>query len=194
MNGLKVKRLSHPDNELELEKVAESLNGLGKNQLLFVPWKTFPYKPGVSFVIFYTSSTILIKFFVEEKELRANTNKAQGAVSEYSCVEFFIGFDNDTDAYYNFEFNCLGTCDAAFGNSRNERQLLAPEIIQKLKTYSAIRKGGCSTDCWELSLSIPITAFVYLSVSDLQGVVCRSNFYKCGDLLNEPHFLSWSKY
>ena len=51
------------------------------------------------------------------------------------------------------------------------------------------RIGECS---WEVALVIPYSAFFMHNVTSLGGKTIRANFYKCGDKLQTPHFLSWS--
>ena len=51
------------------------------------------------------------------------------------------------------------------------------------------RLGECS---WELAMVIPVSAFFQHSVGSLDGKTMKGNFYKCGDKLQTPHFLSWS--
>ena len=38
---------------------------------------------------------------------------------------------------------------------------------------------------------IPVSTFFLHKISGLGGRYLRANFYKCGDLLSKPHFLSW---
>ena len=52
------------------------------------------------------------------------------------------------------------------------------------------RVGECT---WEVALVIPTSAIFRHSVDSLDGKVMRANFYKCGDLLQTPHFLSWNQ-
>jgi len=50
-------------------------------------------------------------------------------------------------------------------------------------------EGGIS---WELDIILPLKALVHHELSDIAGVKARANFYKCGDKLKNPHFLSWN--
>jgi hypothetical protein len=45
---------------------------------------------------------------------------------------------------------------------------------------------------WELSLVIPIDVFLLNKLNTLDGLDAKGNFYKCGDNLKVPHFLSWN--
>jgi len=114
-------------------------------------------------------------------------------VHEDSCVEFFIAFDDDEE-YYNLEFNCAGTCLLGFGKSAAQRHLVGVDVIRKIKRYSAIKNNlnGSNDDfSWELTVMIPAEVFVHHKIDSLKGKRYRVNFYKCGDKLPQPHFLSW---
>lgn len=45
---------------------------------------------------------------------------------------------------------------------------------------------------WELSVVIPMKAFFLNDIKDVSGSEARANFYKCGDLTEVPHYLSWA--
>jgi hypothetical protein len=51
------------------------------------------------------------------------------------------------------------------------------------------RVGECA---WEVALVIPYSAFFLHDITSLDGKTLRANFYKCGDKLQTPHFLSWN--
>ena len=51
------------------------------------------------------------------------------------------------------------------------------------------RIGACS---WEVALIIPASTFFLHELGSFAGRDIRANFYKCGDLLQTPHFLSWN--
>lgn len=161
-----------------------------RHMIAHLPWPSYPYKPEVSFIIAYDDDNIFLKYFVSEKTIRAKVENINGNVWEDSCVEFFIGFDDQ--GYYNFEFNCLGVALVGFGKDRSKRELIAADVIRKINTVSTIQKTSSGLIHWELSINIPLQTFVHHSFTSLQGRQCRANFYKCGDLLPEPHFLSWS--
>jgi hypothetical protein len=173
-----------------IKKMSGIMDGLHKHTMTFAPWKEFGYMPRVLFSIGYSNDYLFIKYFVQEKEIRAHANQLQGSVWEDSCVEFFVSFDNG--GYYNFEFNCLGTFLAAFGPSKNERDFLEKEVMKKIVTHVSIVRNEHEDINWELTAAIPVSSFVHTSIDKLQGVSCNANFYKCGDMLAEPHFVAWS--
>ncbi|MBE7172668.1 MAG: hypothetical protein INR73_18960 [Williamsia sp.] len=171
-------------------EVAGRLYELEKHVLSFAPWPGYPYKPQVQFSIAYGSDALGLLFEVQEKSIRAAHGHTNEPVYTDSCVEFFVSFDEGT-TYYNFEFNCIGTVLAGFGKERSGRQLLSQALLDKIKSEARIYRGGNSIR-WEITLVLPFDVFPHHSLSSLPGRQCRANFYKCGDELPQPHFLSWS--
>lgn len=174
-----------------IRKVTGLMDGLDRHTLRFAPWKEYGYMPRVLFSIAYSDTHIFLKYFVAEKEIRAHANQPQGPVWEDACVEFFVSFDGD-GGYYNFEFNCIGNLLAAFGPSKAERTFLDKEVVKSIVTYAGIVRHEDDDIQWELTAAIPVSAFVHSYIDSLQGICCNANFYKCGDLLSDPHFVAWS--
>jgi hypothetical protein len=178
-----------------LEEISETLDGLEQHAIDQVSWPSYPYTPVVSFSIAYTEDAILLKYFVQEDSVRICCHTTNGPVHEDSCVEFFISFDDEAE-YYNLEFNCIGVCFAAFGKSRCDRQLLPQESISLIRRMAQIEsfteEGGRQVN-WQLTLIIPMDVFIHHNISHLRERICKVNFYKCGDALPEPHFLSWKR-
>jgi len=190
---LKVPYLSCINSDSSLKEVSGELDQLQHHAIGQRPWPEYPYKPKVFFSIAYSTDSILLKYFVQENTIRISCNIDNSPVHEDSCVEFFISFDG-TEAYYNLEFNCIGTCLAAFGKSRCERELLPLERISDIRRMSVIEKvtdEGNAYIRWQLTLVIPSETFIHHHISPLKDRNCKVNFYKCGDALPEPHFLSW---
>lgn len=152
-----------------------------------------PYAPEVSFRIAHTGSSILIEYKVSEESIRALAPDDNGPVWEDSCVEFFIAFRPDN--YYNIECNCGGTLLCGAGEGREGRVHAEKSLIASAKRHSSIGKKHFDTevapDVWTLALVIPVELFFRDNITDLSGVKARGNFYKCGDMLPQPHFLSW---
>jgi hypothetical protein len=158
-------------------------------------WSDGGYKPDVRFWIAYTPTSILLKYIVQEKTVKAEYRNINDPVYKDSCVEMFIAFNNESN-YYNFEFNPLGTALVGFGSGKNDRLPVSRGLIEKIKKDHLIKSpqndnGGLIE--WELSLQIPFTVFEHHQIISLDNQVCNVNFYKCGDDLPEPHFLSWNK-
>ena len=161
-----------------------------------VNWKEqFPYKPLAKFRIVHTDSAIIINYRVNEKSIRAKYDKDCGNVWTDSCVEFFSIPAND-GVYYNIECNCIGTILLAAGKERENREKAPISVLKQIERWASLgtkaleeRKGDCS---WEIVLRIPYTAYFKHQIDSLGGKRIRANFYKCGDELETPHFLSWN--
>lgn len=191
MKEVAVKYISDNIGENRIGKIADLLNTFYKYELSYLPWPEFPAKPKVSFAIAHQPDYIFLKFFVEEKSIRAVNNEINSAVNEDSCVEFFINFE-DGNNYYNVEFNCIGTGLVGYGSSNNNRQLLDASLVKKIEKKITITSENDKGFHWQLTLIIPVSIFIHTSIDKLTGKNCRANFYKCGDLLPDPHFISWT--
>ena len=192
-----MKHLSVPYLGLEdttaIADISKKLDHVRQEIIDHAPWNAFPYKPQASFAMAYGDSSVYLKFFVEEKHVRAVYSEPNQPVYKDSCVEFFVSFGDEPE-YYNFEFNCAGTCLLSFGEQRNNRNMTTADLIKSIAFQSSI-KPTTKKDAnigWELTLVIPFAAFQYHKFSSMKGKKCRANFYKCGDDLPEPHFLAWN--
>jgi hypothetical protein len=158
-----------------------------------VSWPEYPYKPDVKFQIAHNGKNIYLHFSIEESDIKAVCSEDNGNVWEDSCVEFFISFGND-DFYYNIESNCIGKMVVASGAGKHNRTPAPSTIINCIDRWSSLgnlpienRSGK-----WELSLVIPADVFFLNKINTFDGLQAKGNFYKCGDNLKTPHFLSWN--
>nr|WP_321439227.1 carbohydrate-binding family 9-like protein [uncultured Bacteroides sp.] len=165
------------------------------NSIGFVNWDSFPYRPNAKFRIAHSDNAILINYQVEEDAVRAIYGEDNDKVWTDSCVEFFVSPAND-GLYYNIESNCIGTVLLGVGEDRHGRGRAPLDVLAGIQRWASLgrepfeeREGKCS---WELSLIIPYTVFFKHSINSLDGVVIKGNFYKCGDKLSTPHYLSWN--
>jgi hypothetical protein len=191
MKKLKAVYLSSKQKTDKLSDIFLNLDDLEKHSMEFTPWSTHSYKPHVQFCIAYTDSNIYLKYYVAEKFIKAANGFTNSPVYEDACVEFFISF-NDEPAYYNFEFNCIGSSLVGYGNGKHSRELLPKKLIDKIKYNVNIRNGEGNLIYWEIMLVIPSIVFSNHSIQSLKGTECNVNFYKCGNSLLYPHFLAWS--
>lgn len=159
-----------------------------------VNWPEFPYAPDVKFRIAHTGDSLLVHYKVTEQSVRAVAPADNGRVWEDACAEFFV-MPQDDGVYYNFECNCAGTL-LIEGGAPGSREHAPLEVVATVDRWASLgrvpfdeRVGECN---WELALVIPVTALFKHDVKDVSGMSVRANFYKCGDLLQTPHFLSWS--
>ena len=192
MNNLEVKLLKVADSNISINNISFLIDRFKRNKLDNVPWSQYNYKPSVEFTIAYNDNNIFLKYYVNETSIRTVNTAINSSVWEDSCVEFFIRFEDD-NAYYNFEFNCIGTALVGYGESKTGRLLLPEELVSNIICRSVIVKHPSSTNVhWELTVAIPKILFCYNKIDSLKEKRGTANFYKCGDQLPVPHFVSWS--
>ena len=189
--SIKIKSLNIAKG-LSLEDISAELDLLDEaHQINIASWKEFSYKPQVEFKVAYHSGNLFIKYYVDEKYIRAVNANTNGNVWEDSCLEFFVAPDN-TAGYFNFEVNCIGTCLVQKGEKREGRNFLDPDEIARIKRISSLGNSSFSeiNDVSEIKLpfSIPLVSICDLQQESLKGLKMKANFYKCGDKLSEMHF------
>ena len=158
-------------------------------------WPTqFPYKPVCRFKIARSSHSLFIHFNVIEKNIRALYSTDQHSVWEDSCVEFFCK-QPGLDHYFNFEFNCIGTCLATKRKGRElDVQPLSEQKMKSIKRFASLgsepfdEKSGIFE--WKLTIEIPFEV-IDIQLENLPIMLC-ANFYKCADGTSVPHYLSWN--
>jgi len=180
----------------EWDEIHENLDRVREwRNIDVVNWAEYDYCPQVCFRMAYCDWAFLIQYKVKEQSVRAVAANDNGEVWKDSCVEFFVS-PADDGLYYNFEFNCIGTCLLAVGASRNEREAAQKEIISQIRRQTSLEKTPFAerkveTE-WDLTAVIPYSCFFKHRDYSPDGKNLRANFYKCGDELSVPHFLSWN--
>lgn len=140
--------------------------------------------------ICYDEDALYLRLSAKEAHIRAEHTGLLDPPCEDSCLEFFFSPCAGDDRYFNVEFNpncCLylgiGTCVEGLVR-------LIPE-----KNDILTPKADRTADGWNISYRIPysfIRSF-FPDFSAKSGKTMRANFYKCGDLTVQPHYLSWNK-
>lgn len=163
-----------------------------------VNWIGYPSDIKVKVQIVLLSDAFLLKFNVENENIRAKLLEDNAAVYQDSCVEFFIDPFND-GSYYNFEFNCLVTLLLAHGSNRENRVFADEDILKQIVRQSSFIENNMKKaaipdskipQSWILTVVIPFTALFKHPGKTLDKSF-RANFYKCGDLCKPAHYLSW---
>ena len=173
-----------------------------------VNWSdSFPARPTTALHLAHTGTMLFVRFDVEGRGLRAMHTRDLEHVNEDSCVEFFVT-NADRSRYFNFEFNCIGVCNASHRISKSEDvHRLTPDELQSILRHSSVNSAPQpqSTQplsapfdlrdgdyCWSLTIGIPLSLLGITPTMLNQPVTLCGNFYKCGDLTSEPHYLSWA--
>ncbi len=157
-------------------------------------WR-YPYSPVVKCFVAYENGSVFLKYEVKERYVRALVTEPNGPVHNDSCVEFFCSPEGN-GYYYNFEFNCIGTIHLAYGNGRHNRQPAPLHVLDKIRVGSSLgdqpfdeKEGDLF---WTLEVHIPLSCFFHHKIKTLKDKALAANFYKCGDELTQPHYLSWT--
>ena len=196
MKVVEVNKLDLGSAYPDLEEVSAELDQLpGKHRIETINWEDYQYKPEITFSIAYNDFEIFLKYYVKENFFKAEKTKTNQMVCEDSCVEFFVSPEED-GIYYNIEFNGIGTCLLGTGTTRENSTRADSEIISKIRRLTSAggkpikeREGEFT---WTITIAIPFEVFFHHKVEDLKGKTFRANFYKCGDKLKVPHYVTWN--
>lgn len=194
MKELNVKKISSAAPAAESVPALLDEAGVAFQPLDAVNWEEYPYRPEVEFRLAHTGDALLLHYRVKEASVRAVAGEDNGRVWEDACVEFFSSPEAD-GTYYNIECNCIGTVLVG-GGAPGNRGHAPQEVLDRVQRWSSLgrapfeeRVGECR---WEVALVVPSSTYYLHNVASLDGRTMRANFYKCGDLLQTPHFLSWN--
>jgi hypothetical protein len=179
-----------------LEELSEMFDRLNERiPIDTINWKDYDYKPDVSFSIAYSDHEIFLKYYVRENYFKAEKTETNQMVCEDSCVEFFVSPEDD-GIYYNIEFNGIGTCLMGTGTGRENIIRVNPDIVSKIRRITSVGskplKERTGEFEWSLTAAIPLDVLFRHKVKELKGKTFRANFYKCGDKLLVPHFVTWN--
>lgn len=152
----------------------------------------FPYAPSAAFGIFHDGKNLHLHFVVEEAAVRAVCTADGEPAWEDSCVEFFFAPRED-GLYYNLECTCTGRIYLCVGAGRKGRERLPDAALQSIRRSCSLGPDAFGLrempTRWEVRLDIPAAVF---GLETFTGLHARGNFYKCGDRLPVPHYLSWA--
>ena len=150
------------------------------------------YRPYVEArVIVLSNKGFMVRMDCEEANPKAVYTQMNSAVCKDSCLEAFINFkpNLENSGYINFETNVKGALHSAYGQGRHNRQFLTDMGINAPIVFNTKDE-----DKWSCEYLIPFKLIreVYGDDNFKKGDVIKANFYKCGDKLQTPHFLSWN--
>ncbi|MBE6684438.1 MAG: hypothetical protein E7592_02160 [Ruminococcaceae bacterium] len=157
-----------------------------------VPYLETPSDITASAQISWNENSLLIHLSTRETQIRAEERGELAAPCKDSCLEFFICPMQDDNRYLNIEFNSLGTIFLGIGSSVDSlTRLIIPEGHEST-LEPRINKHD---DGWEIFYRLPFD-FIRRFFPDFEakeGKIVRANCYKCADLSDPPHYLSWSE-
>lgn len=139
-----------------------------------------------------TGDALLLHLSATEPEVLAENTSPLAAVCEDSCLEFFFRPMEESMRYFNFEWNPNKCLFLGFGSCIDDLLRIVPGEAQKEALFcpEVVRRE----DGWEIFFRVPYS-FVrgfFPEFTVEAGKVLYGNFYKCGDKLQQPHYLTWN--
>lgn len=171
-------------------------DALPKNFMDRLNWADeFPYRPEVSFRTFHNDEFLFLEYDVREKCTAALEMTDGNDVYRDSCVEFFVQREG-SDHYCNFEWNAIGTLCMSRRTGRFDPVHAPKDVLGSVLSASTFGRKPFSEisgdNVWTLRVAVPCSAFFGENLSSWRGARLRGNFYKCGDALSTPHYLTWA--
>lgn len=194
---MKIQQILEGFTQPPLELVAETLDlEIEPLKLEVVNWDEFPYHPEVSVQIAYNKDELFLQYQVTEQSVKAEVTQSNGRVWTDSCVEFFLSPEGN-DVYYNLEISCIGTALLGYRKKGEPTVHATDEQIATIRRISSLGESPFAerkeqTE-WKITMAIPWKVFFKHELTSVSGMKMRGNFYKCGDELTVPHFVSWTK-
>lgn len=194
---LTIPRIPRPQTAAE---VPAALHRAGVNwtPIAQAPWAhDYPYQPRAEVRVAHSGDALLVHFRVQEETVRAVADN-NGNVWEDSCCEVFLRPTPSQD-YYNIECNAAARMlighQHITAEGKRETERAEAGILATVQRWSSLGsepfEAKAAEGPWELALIIPVMALWRDKLSCLDGLSAKANFYKCGDGLPRPHFLSW---
>ena len=136
----------------------------------------------------YDDERLYVYLTAEEPSTRAVETDVLGMPCEDSCLEFFFQPLPEDSRYLNLEFNPNTSFYAGIGHC-------GKDLIRLLPDPALFRASSARTrDGWEISCRIPYSyiRMFFPSFNPHRGDIMYGNFFKCGDLTEKEHYLSWN--
>lgn len=142
--------------------------------------------------ICYTQDALLVHMIARDQEVRVVEQGRLGCPCQDSCLEFFFSPIAGDLRYFNFECNAGGCLYVGYGsNPEDHLRLIWGEEKYDALFHPVIKRFE---NGWDLYFQVPYS-FIELffpAFSAKSGVTIRGNFYNCGDLLQQPHYITWN--
>ena len=137
----------------------------------------------------YDEEALYVRLAAKEKNIRAEYTGPLDAPCEDSCLEFFFCPMLGDNRYFNIEYNPNCCIYLGFASGIHDLVRLIPESGIPFSP-----KAVQTDDGWEITYQIPFE-FVRRFFPDFvptSGKQMKGNFYKCGDLTVQEHYLCWN--
>ena len=138
----------------------------------------------------YDDQAMYVHMWADEQDIRATytPDDLRAKCYEDSCLEFFVSPVAGDTRYLNFELNPNCALCNEIGTQKANRIRLLP-ADGTLNASSSRIEGG-----WEITYQIPFDYIrtLYPTFIPEPGTRMRGNFYKCGNLAANKHYLTWN--
>lgn len=127
---------------------------------------------------------------VEPGEIRREESGPLGEPYHDSCLEFFFCPKEDDPRYFNFEFNSNKCLYLGFRNGYKNAARLIVDIDDRFAPEIRFVSDG-----WEIEYRIPYSfvRIFFPAFDPKPSEAIRANCFKCADMAEPGHFLSWSR-
>ena len=181
--------------------------------------KVSDHQPDTRAKVMYTDAGLFVFFKVNDRYVVSRHAGFQSAVSQDSCVEFFVQ-PKAGQGYFNFELNAGGALllyyiedptrlPTGFGKYTK----LPPDVDALIPRYHSFEPVPCdprpsAPDTrrpplasevagpleWRVEYFIPFTVLErYVGpLGPVAGQTWRANFFKCADASSHPHWATWA--
>lgn len=192
MKELVIERITRTSS---LQEAFDCLDRADAHKIACLNWPgDYPYRPDVSFSLLHDGDTIYLRYTVDERSVAAVAAHDNGEVWRDSCVEMFCSFDGE--GYYNLEANAAGRVLLSYRVPGEAKVVADSHVLAAVCRYPSLGNEPFAERVeqtrWSLVLTIPKETFFRNGIASLCGAEATANFYKCGDNLSTPHFLSWN--
>ena len=146
-------------------------------------WEGYSKVYNVTAQLLYSEKGLHVRMETDEKPLRITQTEQNAAVCEDSCMEFFFKGNKDSDKYFNFEFNAMGTMYLGFRTGRYDNE----PPTEDAKYFGV--QSTITPEKWVLFYTVPfefIEKYYGSYTKEMLG-----NFYKCGDKTVKKHLQSY---
>lgn len=183
-----------PQGAAEVPKLLDAMS-VPFEPITTINWPNeYPYRPDVAVRMAWCPDGLILHYRVNEQNVRAIHGNDNEEVWTDSCVECFIR-NCDSNTYYNIECNCVGTLLIGLRGEDCGRIHMSHETMEKVSRWASLGRepfGERAGQAWEIALVIPVAVFSAHPIRLEKGGKLCANFYKCGDNLPVPHFVSWN--
>lgn len=137
----------------------------------------------------YDDSRLYVRLHAEEPTIRAENTGILDQPCQDSCLEFFLSPAEGDARYLNIEMNPNCCLYFGIGTGRDDLVRLLPAGGAGALDARCMR----SETGWDLYYALSFSLLRLFFPAFRPDGIMRGNFYKCGDLTQREHYLSWNR-